>query len=50
MKIVNTTAPIQIEDLKKSGKNIGIGIVTLGDEETWKAYVGQKIKLAKELE
>lgn len=39
----------EISDIKNSGKNIGIGIVTLGDEETWKAYVGQKIKLAKEL-
>lgn len=40
----------EIQDLKKSGKNIGIAIVTLGDEEAWKAYVGQKLKLAKELQ
>lgn len=39
----------EIEILKQKGITPGIGIVTLGDEETWEAYVGQKIKLAKEL-
>lgn len=39
----------RIETLKKSGVVPTIAIVTLGPEETWKSYVGQKIKLAKKL-
>lgn len=39
----------RIENLKLKGVNPAIGIVTLGPEETWEAYVGQKIKLAKNL-
>ncbi len=35
--------------LKKSGVVPTIAIVTLGPEETWKSYVGQKIKLANKL-
>jgi methylenetetrahydrofolate dehydrogenase (NADP+)/methenyltetrahydrofolate cyclohydrolase len=40
----------KIDNLKSSGVLPGIAIVTLGSEEAWEAYVGQKIKLAKELE
>lgn len=40
---------IKIANLKASGVVPGIAIVTLGPEVTWEAYVGQKIKLAKEL-
>lgn len=40
----------RIGDLKGKGITPGIGIVTLGPEETWEAYVGQKIKLAKKLD
>ncbi|MDO8270265.1 MAG: bifunctional 5,10-methylenetetrahydrofolate dehydrogenase/5,10-methenyltetrahydrofolate cyclohydrolase [Candidatus Levybacteria bacterium] len=39
----------RLENLKSRGVNPAIGIVTLGPEETWEAYVGQKIKLAKSL-
>lgn len=39
----------RIAKLKKSGVVPTIGIVTLGLEETWKVYVGQKIKLAQKL-
>lgn len=37
----------KILNLKSKGIIPCIAIVTLGDEATWKAYVGQKIKLAK---
>lgn len=40
----------RIKTLKKSGVVPTIAIVTLGPEETWEAYVGQKIKLAKKLD
>ena len=40
----------KIDNLHQKGITPGIGIVTLGPEETWEAYVGQKIKLAKALE
>lgn len=40
---------IQIEELKRKGITPSIVIVTLGPEETWEAYVGQKIKLSKKL-
>lgn len=36
-----------IYNLKKSGITPCIAIVTLGEEDSWKAYVSQKIKLAK---
>jgi len=39
----------KIKDLKQHGITPCIAIVTLGPEETWEAYVGQKIKLAKKL-
>lgn len=39
----------EILKLKDKGITPGIAIVTLGDEATWKAYVGQKIKLADRL-
>ena len=39
----------RIENLKTKGVIPGIAIVTLGPEETWEAYVGQKIKLANKL-
>lgn len=39
----------RIGKLKKKGLVPKIGIVTLGPEETWEAYVGQKIKLAKKI-
>lgn len=39
----------EIADLKKNGVTPCIAIVTLGSEETWEAYVGQKIKLASRL-
>lgn len=41
---------IKIENLKLNSVTPGIAIVTLGPEVTWEAYVGQKIKLAKQLE
>lgn len=40
---------LKIEDLRQSGIVPGIAIVTLGPEETWEAYVGQKLKLADSL-
>lgn len=40
----------KIENLKVQGIVPCIAIVTLGPEETWEAYVGQKIKLAKKLD
>jgi len=39
----------KIQDFKKRGINPHIAIVTLGDEATWQAYVGQKIKLSDKL-
>lgn len=39
----------KIEKLKSKGITPGIAIVTLGPEETWEAYVNQKMKLAKTL-
>jgi methylenetetrahydrofolate dehydrogenase (NADP+)/methenyltetrahydrofolate cyclohydrolase len=39
----------RIENLKRRGVTPKIAIVTLGPEETWEAYVGQKIKLADSL-
>ena len=38
-----------VDDLKSRGKIPKIAIVTLGDEGAWKAYVGQKLKLADRL-
>ncbi len=40
----------RIARLKEQGVEPGLGIITLGPEETWEAYVGQKIKLANELQ
>lgn len=40
---------LEIENLKKSGVEPCIGIVTLGPEDSWEAYVSQKIKLAEKL-
>lgn len=40
---------LKIEKLKQEGIVPCIAIVTLGPEETWEAYVGQKILLAKKL-
>lgn len=40
---------LKIRNLKLSGVTPGIAILTLGPEETWEAYVSQKIKLAKTL-
>lgn len=40
----------KIKDLKQHGITPCIAILTLGPEETWEAYVGQKIKLAKKLD
>ena len=40
----------KIEDLESRGVTPCIAILTLGSEETWEAYVGQKIKLAKKLD
>ncbi len=39
----------RIAKLREKGIMPKIGIVTLGPEETWEAYVGQKLKLAKEI-
>lgn len=39
----------RIKSLKSKGVTPGLAIITLGPEETWKVYVGQKIKLAKKL-
>ncbi len=39
----------EIEELKTQGITPGIAIVTLGEEASWQAYVGQKIKLAERL-
>ena len=39
----------KISNLKSRGVTPGIAIVTLGPEETWEAYVAQKIKLAESL-
>ncbi len=39
----------RVEILKSKGIMPGIGIVTLGPEAAWEAYVTQKIKLAKKL-
>lgn len=39
----------RIGDLKAKRVVPGLGIITLGPEVTWEAYVGQKIKLAKKL-
>lgn len=44
-----TNLKLKIEILKESGIVPGIAIVTLGPEETWEAYVGQKLKLADSL-
>ncbi len=44
-----TNLKSQISNLKSKGITPGIAIVTLGPEEAWEAYVGQKIKLAKQL-
>lgn len=41
---------LRIANLKEHGVTPCIAIVTLGPEETWEAYVGQKIKLAKKLD
>lgn len=38
-----------VSDLKSKGITPGIAIVTLGEEASWQAYVGQKIKLANRL-
>lgn len=40
---------IQIQELKKNGVEPCIGIVTLGPEHSWEAYVSQKLKLAEKL-
>lgn len=40
---------IEIDALKKKGIEPFIGIVTLGPEESWEAYVSQKLKLAEKL-
>ncbi len=40
----------RIKILTEKGITPGIAIVTLGPEESWEAYVGQKIKLAKQLQ
>lgn len=40
---------LRIKKLKTKGIIPGIGILTLGPEDSWEAYVGQKIKLAKKL-
>lgn len=40
---------IDLEKLKEKGVTPCIAIVTLGPEETWQSYVGQKIKLADRL-
>jgi methylenetetrahydrofolate dehydrogenase (NADP+)/methenyltetrahydrofolate cyclohydrolase len=39
----------RLENLKEKGVTPGIAIVTLGPEETWEAYVNQKLKLADRL-
>ena len=39
----------EIENLKKNGIEPCIGIVTLGPEDSWEAYVAQKLKLAEKL-
>jgi methylenetetrahydrofolate dehydrogenase (NADP+)/methenyltetrahydrofolate cyclohydrolase len=41
---------LKIANLMEKGIVPCIAIVTLGPEETWEAYVGQKIKLAKKLD
>lgn len=40
---------LEIENLKESGVEPCIGIVTLGPEDSWEAYVSQKLKLAEKL-
>lgn len=37
---------LKVIELKQKGITPGIAIVTLGEEASWQAYVGQKIKLA----
>lgn len=39
----------RIENLRQEGIIPKIAIITLGPEETWEAYVGQKVKLADSL-
>ena len=39
----------RIKSLRQKGVIPKIAIVTLGPEETWEAYVGQKVKLADSL-
>lgn len=40
----------KVAKLKEKGITPSIAIVTLGPEETWEAYVGQKIKMANRLQ
>ena len=40
---------LEIDDLEKKGVEPCIGIVTLGPEDSWEAYVAQKLKLAEKL-
>lgn len=40
---------LKVTELKQKGITPGIAIVTLGEEASWQAYVGQKIKLADRL-
>lgn len=40
---------LEIENLKESGVEPCIAIVTLGPEDSWEAYVSQKLKLAERL-
>lgn len=39
----------EVDAAKKAGITPKIAIITLGSEEAWKAYVGQKLKLANRL-
>lgn len=48
-KPIKKQLKIEVGKLKKKGVTPKIAIVTLGDEASWEAYVGQKLKLAKKL-
>lgn len=46
-KPIKRQLKIEVAKLKKKGVTPKIVILTLGEEASWEAYVGQKIKLAK---
>ncbi len=48
-KPIKKQLKIEVAKLKKRGISPKIAIVTLGEEASWEAYVGQKLKLANKL-